>query len=72
MKKYRMVEDNSNGKICYIIEKNVRFLFWSWWSQKYLNHISGCYHYSDKNDCENMLHYLNKESDVIEHKCYFS
>lgn len=66
------VKDNKSSIIHYVIEKHTKFLIWSWWSRHYLHNVNGCYHYLDKNDCENMLHYLNKESNVIEHKCYFS
>ena len=70
--KYRLIEQINNAiggnNKTYVIEKNVRFLFWSWWSQNYLADVVSCYESYDKNDMLNMLDILNKKKKWIERR----
>jgi len=71
-KKYRLIEQTNNAvggnNKTYVIEKNVRFLFWTWWSQNYLPDVVGCYESYDKNAMLNMLDILNKKKKWIERR----
>jgi len=70
--KYRLIEQTNNAvggnNKTYVIEKNVRFLFWTWWSQNYLPDVISCYESYNKNDMLNMLDILNKKKKWIERR----
>lgn len=60
--KYRLIKKVNNaadGFITYIIEKRIRFLFWSWWSTNYLFDVVGCYEFNKLQDALNMIDILN-------------
>ena len=70
--KYRLIESINNAvggnNKKYIIEKQKRFLFWSWWTQNYLFDVQGCYESYDKNDMLNMLSILRGEKNWLDTK----
>lgn len=67
--KYRLVKDTNNmcrpPNVDYVIEKRVRFLFWTWWSRDYLFDVSGRYSTKDLHDAQNRLAILNGEKEWV-------
>lgn len=70
MKKYRVVKETNNmdnpPSVTYVIEKHVKFLFWSWWSRHYLPDLIGYYSFSEKYLAFNTCSILNREKEWIE------
>lgn len=69
--KYRLIKqvnNAANGFTTYVIEKKVRFLFWTWWSRNYLFDIDGCHEFTEEDKAINMLSILNKEKQwMVKH-----
>lgn len=62
MSSYRLIENINNATkpkyTTYVIEKKVRFFFWTWWSTNYLWDVNGCYSYNTIEEAVNMMRIL--------------
>lgn len=76
MKKYRVVKETNNMSnppfTAYVVEKHVRFLFWTWWSQNYLYDPYGHYRASTEEEAQNTCAILNGEKEWVSRVVYNS